>query len=318
MNAIVEDYADIRGSVTHDAPLAPYTWFRVGGKADTLFRPKDEADLRNFLRQTPPETPVTVIGAASNTLIRDGGVEGVVVKLGKGFGDITPLDENTLRVGAALPDLNLARYLADNALDGGAFFRGVPGTVGGAIRMNAGAYGTETRDVITKIYGVDRSGDKVVFSAEEADFAYRRCGLPSDIIFTAAEMRFKPGDATMIRAEMVKITEEREKTQPVKSLTGGSTFKNPPDAKAWMLIDAAGCRGLQVRQARMSEKHCNFMINEGGATARDLEKLGETVRQRVFAHSGVLLEWEIKRIGRFGAESVTPFTPDRQPSPDVG
>ncbi len=306
---IVKTYANVRGSLTENAPLAPYTWFRTGGSADLLFRPKDQEDLRLFLRETPPETPIHLLGAASNLLIRDGGVDGTVIKLGKEFGEIKKLDDQQVEVGAAVPDLNFSIFLANNGLTGGEFFRGVPGTIGGALRMNAGAYGSETAQCVRQIKAMKRNGEIVEFTEKEADFHYRRCGLSEDLIFLSAIMAFQPGDPEKIRNRMDEITQNRGATQPVKSRTGGSTFKNPEGDKAWRLIDAAGCRGLKIGGASVSELHCNFLINEDNASAADLENLGETVRGRVYDLSGIILEWEIKRIGRFGAEPVRRFSP---------
>jgi UDP-N-acetylmuramate dehydrogenase len=287
----------LRGRLLSNQSLAEFTWFRVGGAAQALFVPEDEADLAFFLRSLPSEIPVTVIGLGSNLIVRDGGVAGVVIRLGRGFGDVKIESGSRIRVGAAVPDVKVARAAQEAAIAGLAFFRGIPGAIGGALRMNGGAYGRETKDAVIEVRGVDRHGGMRVFASGDMDYSYRHCGLSEDIIFTQALFQGMPGDAETIAAEMDKITEAREATQPIKSRTGGSTFKNPPGHKAWQLIDAAGCRGLTLGNARVSELHCNFLINLGGATAAEIENLGETVRQRVKESSGVELEWEIKRIG---------------------
>jgi UDP-N-acetylmuramate dehydrogenase len=259
--------------------------------------PEDEADLANFLAHLPGEIPVTVIGLGSNLIVRDGGVPGVVIRLGRGFGEVRVEDGSRIRAGTAAPDVKVSRAAQEAAIAGLAFFRGIPGAVGGALRMNGGAYGRETKDALIQARGVDRQGRVGVFSNGDMHYSYRHCGAPDDIVFTEALFQGTPGDVAEIAAEMSKITESREATQPIKSRTGGSTFKNPPGHKAWQLIDAAGCRGLKVGDAQVSEMHCNFLINLGSASAGDIETLGETVRRRVKEHSGIELEWEIKRIG---------------------
>jgi UDP-N-acetylmuramate dehydrogenase len=286
----------LRGRLLPNEPLAPLTWFRVGGPAQVLFMPEDEEDLAYALAHLPSEIPVKVIGLGSNLIVRDGGVAGVVIRLGRGFSEIK-VDGPHLRAGCAVPDVKVSRAAQEASLAGLAFFRGIPGAIGGALRMNGGAYGRETKDALIEARGVDRQGRMRVFSLADMHYTYRHCGAPDEIIFTQALFVGDPGDAAAIAAEMDKITESREATQPIKSRTGGSTFKNPPGQKAWQLIDAAGCRGLKVGGAQVSELHCNFLINLGGATAADIENLGETVRRRVEENSGVELEWEIKRIG---------------------
>jgi len=288
---------DLRGRLVPDQPLAEFTWFRVGGPAQLLFMPEDEQDLSYFLAHLPAEIPVTVIGLGSNLIVRDGGVPGVVIRLGRGFSNVTAEEGARIRAGAAVPDVKVARTAQDAAIAGLSFLRGIPGAIGGALRMNGGAYGGETKDVLVAARGVDRSGLTCIFNNGEMRYSYRDCGVPQDVIFTEALFQGRPGDPAVIAAEMDKITESRETTQPIKSRTGGSTFKNPPGHKAWQLIDAAGCRGLTVGAAQVSELHCNFLINRGGASAADIETLGETVRSRVRETSGVELEWEIKRIG---------------------
>jgi UDP-N-acetylmuramate dehydrogenase len=288
---------DLRGRVLANASLADITWFRVGGPAEVLFTPEDEQDLSCFMRLLPPEIPVMPIGVGSNLLVRDGGVPGVVVRLGRGFSQISIEEGHRVRVGTAVPDVKLARAAADAGIGGLAFYRGIPGAVGGALRMNAGAYGGETKDVLVEARAVDRSGNVHVLSNADFGYAYRHSSVPDDLIFTQALFQGKAGESAVILAEMQGITERREQTQPVKSRTGGSTFKNPHGHKSWQLIDTAGCRGLTIGKAQVSELHCNFLLNLGGATAHDIETLGETVRERVKAQSGVQLEWEIKRLG---------------------
>ncbi|HUO53405.1 MAG TPA: UDP-N-acetylmuramate dehydrogenase [Rhodoblastus sp.] len=295
---------DLRGRLAPKAELAPFTWFRVGGLAELLFSPADEADLAYFLQNLPADVPVTPIGLGSNLIVRDGGVEGVVIRLGgKAFGEIAVEEGCRLRVGAAVPDMRLAKAAAEAGIGGLAFFRGIPGAVGGALRMNAGAHGGETRDVLVCARGVNRKGEIVEFAVEDLRMTYRHSGAPDDIIFTSALFQGRPGDPAEILAEMDRITEAREKAQPIREKTGGSTFKNPQGEKAWQLIDRAGCRGLVVGDAQVSELHCNFLINRGEATAADIENLGEEVRARVKAATGVELQWEIKRIG---VKNVTP------------
>jgi UDP-N-acetylmuramate dehydrogenase len=287
----------LRGRLMSNQPLAELTWFRVGGPAQVLFMPEDEADLAYFLGQLPAEIPVTVVGLGSNLIVRDGGVPGVVIRLGRRFGEVKVEEGTRIRAGTAVPDVKVSRAAQEAAITGLAFFRGIPGAIGGALRMNGGAYGRETKDALIEARGVDRQGRVRVFANADMHYTYRHCGAPDDVIFTQALFQGAPGDPATIAAEMEKITESREATQPIKSRTGGSTFKNPPGHKAWQLIDAAGCRGLKHGGAQVSEMHCNFLINLGGATAADIEALGETVRRRVMENSGIELEWEIKRIG---------------------
>jgi UDP-N-acetylmuramate dehydrogenase len=288
---------DLRGRLMANQPLAELTWFRVGGPAQLLFMPEDEQDLAYFLARLPAEIPVTAVGLGSNLIVRDGGIPGVVIRLGRGFGNITVEDGARIRAGAAVPDVKVARAAQEAAIAGLSFYRGIPGAIGGALRMNGGAYGGETKDALIEARGVDRAGHVRVFDNAGMHYTYRHCGVADDVIFTEALFQGRPGDPAVIAAEMDKITESREATQPIKSRTGGSTFKNPPGQKAWQLIDAAGCRGLAAGAAQVSELHCNFLVNRGGATAADIEGLGETVRARVRETSGIELEWEIKRIG---------------------
>ncbi len=287
----------LRGRLMANQPLAELTWFRVGGLAHLLFIPEDELDLTYLLAHLPAEIAVTVIGLGSNLIVRDGGVPGVVIRLGRGFGE-TAIEGTIIRAGAAVPDVKVARAAQEGGIAGLSFLRGIPGAIGGALRMNGGAYGREIKDALVEARAVDRSGRVHVLGNADMHYAYRRCGAPDDYIFTQATFRGERGDPAGIAAEMDKITDSREATQPIKNRTGGSTFKNPPGAKkAWQLIDAAGCRGLRVGGAQVSELHCNFLINLGQATAADIETLGETVRRRVKDNFGIDLEWEIKRIG---------------------
>ena len=287
----------LRGRMLPNQSLAELTWFRVGGPAQILFMPEDEADLACALAGLPAEIPVTVIGLGSNLIVRDGGVPGVVVRLGRGFGEVKLEAGARIRAGTAVPDVKVGRAAQEAGLAGLAFFRGIPGAIGGALRMNGGAYGRETKDALVEARGIDRQGRVRVFANSDMGFSYRHCGVPEDVVFTEALFQGAPGDPGAIAAEMERITEAREATQPIKSRTGGSTFKNPPGRKAWQLIDAAGCRGLKLGDAQVSPMHCNFLINLGSASAADIERLGETVRRRVKENSGVDLEWEIKRVG---------------------
>ena len=287
---------ELRGRLLANQSLAELAWFRVGGPAQVFFMPEDENDLAYFLRNLPADIPVAVIGAGSNLIVRDGGVPGVVVRLGRGFNEIRIEDNHRVVAGAALLDAMVARAAQAAGIAGLAFLSGIPGSIGGALRMNGGAYGGETKDVLVEARGVDRQGNVGTFSNSEMGFSYRHCGVPEDVIFTAAVLQGRAGEADAIAAEMASIKTRREKTQP-RNRTGGSTFKNPPGHSAWKLVDEAGCRGLTVGGAQVSTLHSNFLINLGGASATDIETLGETVRERVKLHSGVELEWEIKRIG---------------------
>ncbi len=301
---LIERMPPCRGRLSADAPLAQVTWFRVGGPAEVLFRPADADDLAGFLERLPADIPVTLIGVASNLLIRDGGIPGVTIRLGRGFADIQ-CDGDTLTVGSAALDLNVAVMARDAGLAGLEFLSGIPGTIGGALRMNGGAYGQEMADVLVSAQAVGRDGARLTFSKDAMGFTYRHSAAPEDCVFTGAVLRGVPGDNEAIARRMAEIAEKRADSQPVRSRTGGSTFKNPPGHKAWELIDRAGCRGLSIGDAQVSELHCNFLINRGSATAADLEGLGEEVRRRVFDHSGVTLDWEIKRVGIPGAGAVS-------------
>lgn len=297
---LLQRLPQVRGRLEPETNLADLTWFRVGGPAEVLFTPADEADLADFLKATPKDIPVYVIGVGSNLLVRDGGVSGVVVRLGKGFGEVKVEEPHRVRAGTAALDVRVARVAAENAIDGLTFLRGIPGSIGGALRMNGGAYGGETKDILLEARAVDRSGNIHVLSNKDMGYTYRHCGAAEDLIFTEALFQGRPGNKDEIAAAMDKITASRESTQPIKSRTGGSTFKNPPNNKSWQLIDKAGMRGFAVGPAKVSEMHCNFLINEGGATAAQIEELGETVRKRVRETSGIELDWEIKRIGQAG------------------
>lgn len=290
---------DLRGRLLANQDLSGLTWFRVGGPAQLLFTPADEEDLAYLLSRLPEDVPVTVVGLGSNLIVRDGGIPGLVVRLGgKGFAEISREPGDRLRAGTAVPDVKVARAAADAALEGLAFYRGIPGSIGGALRMNAGAHGGETTDVLVEARGVTRKGELVTLSHAQMGFTYRNSAESTrEIIFTSALFQGRPGEQAAIQAEMDRVTQAREAAQPIKERTGGSTFKNPEGGKAWKLIDAAGCRGLRVGGAQVSEMHCNFLINTGGATAADVEGLGEEVRRRVKESSGFELQWEIKRLG---------------------
>jgi UDP-N-acetylmuramate dehydrogenase len=285
----------LRGRVQRDAVLAPFTWFRVGGPAEVLVRPADVDDLLLLLRDRPAAIPLTVIGAASNLLVRDGGLRGIVVKLARGFSDIV-VEADGILAGAAALDATVAEHAAVAGLTGLEFLSGIPGAIGGAVAMNAGAYGAEVKDALDWAEVATPAGLQRL-TAAELGFAYRRSALPAGSIVTRARFRAAPGDAAAIAEKMRAIRTAREETQPVRARTGGSTFKNPAGHKAWALIDAAGCRGLRHGDAQVSEKHCNFLLNLGAASAAELEELGEEVRARVLASSGISLDWEIKRIG---------------------
>lgn len=301
----------LKGRLTPNAPMDRVTWFRAGGFAELMFQPHDVEDLSAFLKSLSDDVPVTIIGVGSNLLVRDGGIPGVVIRLSaKGFGSVDLAGENRIRAGAICPDKNIAAMALDNGIGGFAFYYGVPGAIGGAVRMNAGANGSETRERLVEVEAIDRKGNPVRLSNADMGYSYRHSEAPADLIFTFATFEGYAEDKAKIRADMDAVREHRETVQPVREKTGGSTFKNPPGHSAWKLIDEAGCRGLVYGGAQMSSLHCNFMINTGQATAYDLESLGETVRRRVYESSGILLEWEIKRIGNFmPGREVEIFTP---------
>jgi len=293
---LIDRLPQVRGRLTADAPLAGITWFRVGGPAEVMFRPADVEDLRAFLAAKPADVPVTVIGVASNLLVRDGGVPGVVIRLGRGFAEVEA-EGAEIVAGAAALDLNVAEAARRAGIGGLEFLCGVPGTLGGALRMNAGAYGTELKDVLLWAEACDSHGELHRATAAEMGLAYRHSAAPQDWIFLRARLAGSLDDPIAIGRRMTEIQTARGETQPIRTRTGGSTFKNPPGAKAWELIDRAGCRGLALGDAQVSQQHCNFLINSGQATAAELEALGEEVRRRVAAATGITLEWEIRRIG---------------------
>jgi UDP-N-acetylmuramate dehydrogenase len=296
MPRLIDRLPKVRGRLVENAPLAPLSWFRAGGPAEVLFKPADIGDLTAFLTAKPADIPVTVLGVGSNLLIRDGGVRGVVIRLGKGFAEVAVQDD-ILFAGAGALDTTVAQAAAEAGLGGLEFLSGIPGTIGGALRMNAGAYGRELRDVLLAVTAIDLGGQHFEMTGAELGLSYRHCDAPEDWIFLHATLAATPADPVDIRARMAEIKAKREESQPVRTRTGGSTFANPPGAKAWELIDRAGCRGLTRGGAMVSELHTNFLVNRGGATAADIEGLGEEVRRRVFEISGIRLDWEIRRIG---------------------
>ena len=287
---------NVRGSYTYSVEMAPFTWFRVGGAAEVVFRPKDKEDLANFLRKTWQEFPVTVIGAASNILIRDGGIPGIVIRLGKKFSEVQFESTNT-RIGSGLLNGLASKMAVKNGFSGLEFLSGIPGTIGGGLRMNSGAYGKEFKDILLEAEVIDPLGNVHIMSVEQLDMSYRSSSLPKDWIFLSALFRTTPNEPQCIQKMIDEIQQSREASQPIREKTGGSTFKNPNGQKAWELIEAAGCRGESVGDAMVSEKHCNFLVNKGNASANDLESLGNIVRERVFKTSGIILDWEIRRLG---------------------
>ncbi len=296
---LTESMPKLRGRMLPNQPMAPLTWFRVGGLAQLLFTPADEEDLAYFLSKLPEDIAVTTVGVGSNLIVRDGGLDGVVIRLSpKGFGQADYVGKSRINVGTAVLDKKLAEAALQHKVGGLEFFYGIPGSVGGALRMNAGANGGETKDVLVYATGVNRDGDFVTFPNEEMQFAYRTCGVPADVIFTSALFAGTREEEAVIRERMDIVQQHRETAQPIREKTGGSTFKNPPGHSAWKLVDEAGCRGLRVGGAQVSDMHCNFLINTGNATAADIEGLGEEVRRRVKDASGVELQWEIKRVGQ--------------------
>jgi len=288
---------DVRGRLTRDAPLAPLVWFKSGGSAEWLLEPRDEEDLVQFLRDLDPQVPLMALGLGSNLIVRDGGVSGVVVRLGKPFSKIERVDEMTLRCGGGASGILVSSTARDAGIAGLEFLRGIPGTVGGFVRMNGGAYGREVGDILVSARIALRSGEVVELPLEKLGYSYRHSELPAGAVVVEAVFRGSPGDPEAIGAEMDAIARAREESQPLRSRTGGSTFKNPPGHKAWALIDAAGCRGLRQGDAQVSEKHCNFLLNLGSAKSAEIEALGEEVRRRVEAKTHITLEWEIQRVG---------------------
>ncbi len=307
MNAV--NLPKVAGKLTADAPLAPLVWFKSGGAAEWLFEPKDIADLQGLIRDLDPATPVMALGLGSNLIVRDGGVPGVVVRLGKAFAQVTTIAkgayslDDALDCGGGASGILVSSMARDHGLSGLEFLRSIPGTVGGFVRMNGGAYGRETKDILVSCDVVLRNGDLVTLQAEDLHYTYRHSDLPAQAIVVAARFQGEPGNPADIQAEMDRISASREASQPLRSKTGGSTFKNPDGHKAWQLVDEAGCRGLQIGGAQVSEKHTNFLINTGDATSADIEALGDEVRARVKAKSGVDLHWEIQRVGMFAGAS---------------
>lgn len=291
------DIKGLRGALRMEAQIAKNIWFQVGGVAECLFKPEDAEDLSLFLSHVPPEIPVTVIGVGSNLLVRDGGVKGVVIRLGRGFTSLSRCGDSMVSAGAACLDVHVAHFAAECGLAGLEFLSGVPGTIGGAVKMNAGAYGADICEALTACDIIERNGTLRTIMVEACGFSYRHSSLPEGAVVVSATLQGDPEAPDVIMARIKEIQAQREASQPIRAKTGGSTFKNPEGQKAWKLIDAAGCRGLRLGGAQVSEKHCNFLINTGSATAADLEQLGEDVRKRVLEHSGVMLEWEIKRVG---------------------
>ncbi|MBN9249108.1 MAG: UDP-N-acetylmuramate dehydrogenase [Mesorhizobium sp.] len=296
------ELAGLRGRITPNAEMDKITWFRAGGLADALFQPADEDDLAAFLKAVPEDVPLTVVGVGSNLLVRDGGIGGFVVRLSaKGFGEAEAVSRTRIRAGAAVPDKRVAAVALEAGIGGFHFYHGIPGAIGGALRMNAGANGVETRERVVEVTALDRKGNRHTLSNADMGYAYRHSSAAADLIFTSALFEGYPEDKAVIKAAMDAVQHHRETVQPIREKTGGSTFKNPEGTSAWKEIDNAGCRGLMIGGAQMSPMHCNFMINTGSATGYDLEYLGETVRARVLEHSGIRLHWEIKRIGNFRA-----------------
>lgn len=287
----------LQGQVTANASMKPYSWFRTGGPAQLLFEPAGEIDLIEFLRHIPADWPVMPVGLGSNLLVRDGGIPGVVIKLGKPFAEVEISEGHLVRAGAAAPDVKVARAAAEAGIAGFTFLRGIPGAIGGALRMNGGAYGGEVKDILVEAHGVRRDGRAETWDHAAMGFGYRHCGAPDDAVFISALFRGASGDPAELLAAMDEITRQRSATQPVNTRTGGSTFANPPGHSAWRLVDAAGCRGLRIGGAQVSELHTNFLIASPEATSTDIERLGEEVRRRVRETSGVELHWEIRRVG---------------------
>ncbi|MET0310276.1 MAG: UDP-N-acetylmuramate dehydrogenase [Sphingomonas sp.] len=304
VSAVCYALPPVRGKLTHDAPLAPLLWFKSGGAAEWLFEPADADDLGNFLYALDPSIPVMGLGLGSNMIVRDGGVPGVVVRLGKAFAGVEQVDATTIRCGGGASGILVSSKARDAGIAGVEFLRSIPGTVGGFVRMNGGAYGRETKDILVECEVVLRSGERRTLALADLGYTYRHSALPEGAIVVRATFRGHPGDPAAIQAEMDRIAAAREESQPLRSKTGGSTFKNPEGHKAWALIDAAGCRGLRKGDAQVSEKHCNFLLNLGEASSADIEALGEEVRAKVKAQSGVMLEWEIQRVGRFADDAT--------------
>lgn len=309
LESLGDGVKDLRGRLSPDSPMDRVTWFRAGGLAELMFQPHDVDDLVTFLKLLPDEVPLTVVGVGSNLLVRDGGIPGVVLRLSaKGFGQVELACENRILAGAICPDKHIAAMAMDNGIGGFHFYYGIPGSIGGALRMNAGANGGETAERVVEVHAVDRKGNRHVLTKDDMQYSYRHSGASDELIFTHAVFEGYPEDRAKIRADMDAVRQHRETVQPIREKTGGSTFKNPEGHSAWELIDEAGCRGLMMGGAQMSSLHCNFMINTGHATGYDLEYLGEAVRKRVFENSGIRLEWEIRRLGHFmPGREIEPF-----------
>lgn len=322
MTATATPLPPVRGSIKADAPLGPLVWFKAGGLAQWLFEPKDAEDLSDFLRDLDPAVPVMALGLGSNLIVRDGGVPGVVIRLGKPFARVEQVDATSLRCGGGASGILVSSTARDAGIAGLEFLRSIPGTVGGFVRMNGGAYGRETCDILVECDVVLRSGERVTLPAEALGYTYRHSSLPDGAVVVSAVFRGAPGDPAAIQAEMDRIAAAREESQPLRSKTGGSTFKNPAGHKAWQLVDEAGCRGLRLGGAQVSEKHTNFLLNLGEATSADIEALGEEVRRRVRDKSGIELEWEIQRVGMFADEAdierVGMFADDANQDVSVG
>ncbi|EJF89063.1 UDP-N-acetylmuramate dehydrogenase [Bartonella tamiae] len=310
LNRLGDIVASLRGKLTPHVDMSKVTWFRTGGVAELLYQPADEADLVLFLRALPKDVPITLVGIGSNLLVRDGGICGVTIRLSaKGFGQIEQISTTQLRAGAATPDKRLSNSALEAEIAGFHFYQGIPGGLGGALKMNAGANGVETADRVVEVYALDREGNHHTLSLEDMQYSYRHSQLPHDYILIGALLEGEKGEKESIRQAMADVVHHREEVQPIREKTGGSTFRNPEGTSAWKVIDDAGCRGLRIGGAEISKMHCNFMINNGDATAYDLELLGETVRERVYVKSGILLHWEIQRIGDFAnGKIVKPFS----------
>lgn len=304
--------AGLRGRITANVDMSKVTWFRTGGLAEVFYQPADEADLSFFLQNTPKDIPLTIVGIGSNLLIRDGGIPGITIRLSaKGFGETQQVSPTQFFAGAATTDKRIATVALEAGIAGMHFYCGIPGNLGGALKMNGGANGGETAEHVVEVYALDRAGKRHILSLADMQYSYRHSNVPDDLIFIGALLQGPKGEKDDIRKAMDEAIAHREAVQPIREKTGGSTFRNPEGTSAWKVIDEAGCRGLKIGGAEISTMHCNFMINTGNATAYDLELLGETVRQRVYEKSKINLHWEIKRIGAFlPSHEVKPFLPD--------
>lgn len=295
---LIENLPEVKGKYKKDAKLSHYTWFKVGGNAEILYKPFDVEDLSNFLKHLDSNIPITILGACSNVIIRDGGIDGIVVKLGQNFNNIKILSDSLIDVGASMLNMNFSSFCIENEIGGFEFLSGIPGTIGGGISMNAGCYGREFKDIIESVKAIDRFGNIIIFSNKELKFSYRKNGLPDNLIFISATFKYYKDSKLNIKKSIEEIANRRKTTQPITERTGGSTFANPEDNSAWKLIDNIGFRGYNIGGAKFSEKHCNFLINTGGAKATDLEELGDLAKKTVFEKYGISLNWEIKRLGK--------------------